>query len=61
LKALEFGANVMVGYELPIGLRVQLQYRPNFSNIDPADKDSYKNSYFGLTFGYAFGGNTRND
>lgn len=53
-KALEVGANVLVGYELGNGLSVQAQYRPNFSNLSPDSDYSYKNTYFGFSLRYRF-------
>lgn len=54
LKALELGMNVFIGYELQNGIRAQLNYRKNFSNLSPIpETTSYKNSYLGLTIGCA--------
>jgi hypothetical protein len=59
LKALEFGANIFVGYEMSNGIRAQLSFNPNFSNLSPEDKTSYKNTTIGLTIGYKFGGSKK--
>jgi len=54
LKRIEMGLNAFAGYELQNGLRFQIQYRPNFTNLSPEKEGSYRNSYFGLTIGYRF-------
>jgi hypothetical protein len=54
LKALEIGVTVAAGYELKNGLRFQLSFNPNFSDIDPKDKSVYKNRYFALGVGFKF-------
>ncbi len=54
LKALEIGATIAAGYELENGLRFQLSFNPNFSNLAPEDKAVYRNSYFALGVGLRF-------
>jgi hypothetical protein len=53
-KALEIGATIAAGYELENGLRFQVSFNPNFSNINPVDKTVYRNYYFALGVGLRF-------
>lgn len=54
LKRFEIGLNAFAGYELKNGLRFQLQYRPNFTNLSPEKEGSFKTSYLGLSVVYRF-------
>lgn len=54
-KALDFGANVLVGYQLPSGLFINAHYNYGFSNINPNSGAESKNRYFGIGIGYFFG------
>jgi hypothetical protein len=58
LKPLEIGANVGVGYQLPMGLFGRVDYHHGFNNILSGgdDKNSFANRNFMLTFGYFIGG-----
>lgn len=58
LKPIEIGANVGVGYMLPMGLFGRLDYHHGLTNsvVGGDNKNSYKNYGFGLTVGYFFGG-----
>lgn len=49
----EWGADIFVGYALLNGLRLQVQARPDFTNLYPDNTNgTYRNFYFGLTAGY---------
>jgi hypothetical protein len=52
LKGLDAGANFILGYELKNGFLVSANYSLGLSNIDPNDKSSMKNSYFGISLGF---------
>ena len=52
----EFGINGMIGYEVPIGFSVNLNYSYGLSNASN-NKELYRkisNRYLGITFGYTF-------
>lgn len=57
VKRLDVGANIGVGYILPMGLYFRAQYGHGFTSIEPkSDKDNYsKNSVFGLSVGFRLG------
>jgi hypothetical protein len=55
-KAVEFGANIIAGYKLPMGLLINAQANIGLSNIDPNEGASSKNTYFGLGVIYFFKG-----
>lgn len=54
LKHFNWGANFIAGYEFPFGLRATIQARPDFYNRDEEKSKTYKNFYWGLSFGYIF-------
>jgi hypothetical protein len=57
IKRLDAGGNIMVGYELPMGVTVGANYSLGFTNILDKDKNagvSFKTSYIGLSIGYKF-------
>lgn len=54
IKRFEWGANAVAGYQLNSGLGIQLQYRPNFTNLSVEKGVSYKNNYLGLNIRYRF-------
>jgi hypothetical protein len=60
IKPLDFGGNVLVGYELSSGLFLQLNTQLGLVNIQPEyasipnNKSSLKNVGFGLSIGYSF-------
>lgn len=57
LKRMDAGANFQVGYEFPMGFNVGLFTDLGLVNIQGGDNDnSFKNTSFGLTVGYKFGG-----
>lgn len=56
LKPLDFGFNVGVGYQIPMGLFARVQYGMGLANLSPQDNTSQKNWGFGLSVGYFFGG-----
>lgn len=59
-KALDVGANIFFGYELPVGVFVQMNAQLGLVKINPEyevladDKSSIKNTGFGLSIGYRF-------
>ncbi len=56
LKGLDFGINVLAGYKLSNGAFISAGYTIGLSNIDPNDKQTFKNSGFNIKLGYIFGG-----
>ena len=54
MKALDFGGNINVGYELPMGLYARAYYQMGFANLANAGA-TQKNTSFGLAIGYFFG------
>jgi hypothetical protein len=61
LKALDFGANFLAGYQLSNNLFFKASYTIGLSNISPDDNTSFKNKGFGFTIGYMFGGSESED
>jgi len=55
MKALDFGGNINIGYELPMGLYARAYYQMGFANLANAGV-TQKNTSFGLAIGYLFGG-----
>jgi hypothetical protein len=55
LKALEMGANLLVGFEMRNGIRLQINFNSNFTNLSPDVKNSFTNTNRGFTIGYKFG------
>lgn len=59
-KALDVGANIFFGYELPFGVFAQINAQLGLVKINPEyealadDKSSIKNTGFGLSLGYRF-------
>ena len=59
-KALDVGANIFFGYELPAGIFAQMNAQLGLVKINPEnkhqvdDKSSIKNTGFGLSLGYRF-------
>lgn len=60
LKRLDFGGNLLVGYELSSKLSAQLNAQLGMAKINtefsdyPNDKTKYKNTGFGVSLGYRF-------
>ena len=54
-KRLDFGANIIAGYQLSNGLFINAHYTHGFSNINPNSGIESKNRYFGFGIGYFFG------
>ncbi|HEY1115876.1 MAG TPA: porin family protein [Chitinophagaceae bacterium] len=54
-KRLDFGANVIAGYQLSNGFFINAHYNHSFSDIDPNNDIETKNRYFGIGLGYFFG------
>jgi Outer membrane protein beta-barrel domain len=48
-KQIEVGAKILIGYALPGGVRLNGEYRPNFSDVSAAANTSFKNRYWGFT------------
>lgn len=59
-RRLDAGANIFFGYEMPMGLFLQLNAQLGLLKINPAhtwdsgDQTSYKNTGYGLSIGYRF-------
>lgn len=59
-KPLDFGGNLLFGYELGMGLSFQMNVQLGMAQINadnttyPTHKTSYKNTGFGLSLGYTF-------
>ena len=56
LKALDFGANFLVGYQFSNNLFLKANYTLGLSNISVEDNSTTKNTGLGFTIGYRFGG-----
>jgi Outer membrane protein beta-barrel domain len=61
LKALDFGANFLAGYQMSNNIFFKASYTLGLSNINPETNASTKNKGFGFTVGYMFGGSNSND
>ena len=59
-KRFDAGANIFFGYEIPMGVFLQLNAQLGMLKINPdytwdtEDETSYKNTGFGLSIGYRF-------
>ena len=55
-KPVEIGLNAMVGYEIPIGFSLNLNYMQGLNNVN--DNNTYfskiNNHYMGISIGYLF-------
>lgn len=59
LRVPDFGANFLVGYELPNGFLINVNYSLGVSNVLPGASSGQakgKNHYFGLSVGYLLAG-----
>jgi hypothetical protein len=56
LERTDFGANILAGYELPIGAYINLNFTKGLKNVagDVIYFESLKNNYFGITLGFLF-------
>ncbi len=55
LKGVDFGGNVLMGYRMPMGLSVTVNYSQGARNLAPTDNgDKIKNICFGVRVGYLF-------
>ncbi len=56
IKKFDFGINFLIGYELPIGFSINLNYTYGLTNIsgDKSNIPVLKNRCFGITVGYVF-------
>jgi hypothetical protein len=52
LKRLEFGGNVLTGYEWKSGVFISFNYNAGFSNMSPQTGTKWKNNYVGLHIGF---------
>jgi hypothetical protein len=58
IKRIDYGLRVSAGYELPSGLGVSAYYAPGLANLANGNSGAtLKNSAFGLSLSYFFGGN----
>ncbi|GAB2557589.1 porin family protein [Spirosoma aerophilum] len=55
-RRLDYGLRLSVGYELPSGVMVSGYYSPGLANIANGASSSVKNTAFGLSLGFLFGG-----
>ena len=55
LKPFDMGANFITGYQFKSGIFFSANYNIGLSNIAVEDGGKWKNYYFGLKLGYAFG------
>jgi hypothetical protein len=58
VKAFDFGGNLSVGYELPMGLYARAYYQMGFAKLTNNGSDT-KNMGFGLSIGYFFGNKSK--
>ncbi|MEZ0608712.1 porin family protein [Fibrella sp. WM1] len=59
-KRFDFGLNISAGYELNSGLGISAYYSPGLANLAPSNSGTnvtIKNSAFGISLSYFFGGN----
>lgn len=56
LKAFDFGANILAGYRLKMGIFFKIGYTYNFLDIDASKYYGYKNRGLNVCVGYLFGG-----
>jgi hypothetical protein len=59
LKGLDFGINVLAGYKMSNGAFISAGYTIGLSNIEPNDKQTFKNSGFNIKLGYMIGGSKK--
>jgi Outer membrane protein beta-barrel domain len=59
LKGLDFGLNILAGYKMSNGAFISAGYTIGLSNIEPNDKQTYKNSGFNIKLGYMIGGSKK--
>ncbi len=56
LKRVDFGGDILAGYQMGMGLSLNIGYTLGFNNIDPENNLSWKNRSFCFKIGYMFGG-----
>ncbi|HLP37268.1 porin family protein [Lacibacter sp.] len=56
-KPLDFGGNIVAGYELSSGLLFSVNFNTTLNNINTTSDATVRNTYFGLRIGYLLGGN----
>ncbi len=56
LKRVDVGANILVGYQLPMGVFAKIGFTEGLINIDPDDNSKYHNRGVSLCVGYMLGG-----
>ena len=54
-KRTDIGANILAGFQLPMGVFAKLGFTYGFSNIDPYTDYKYKNRCFNICVGYIIG------
>jgi len=52
VKPFDAGANIMIGYEMDMGLLFSLSYSQGLLNTSPYSYEIEKNRYFGISVGY---------
>lgn len=55
-KRLDYGLRLSVGYEMPSGLMLTGYYSPGLANITRDPEQKIRNTTFGLSLGFLFGG-----
>ena len=56
IKRFDFGLHLSAGYELTSGLMVSGYYSPGLANIINIPNATLKNTAFGISLGFLFGG-----
>lgn len=56
LKAFDYGANIGLGYKLPMGLYFRAQYSLGLANLSNVKNTDVKSTYLGVSVGYFLGG-----
>lgn len=55
-KRLDYGLRLSLGYEMPSGLMLTGHFSPGFANLNNSADQKVKNTTFGLSLGFLFGG-----
>ncbi|MEO6722968.1 MAG: porin family protein [Ferruginibacter sp.] len=56
LKSLDFGGNILAGYQMSNGVYINVGYTVGFSNLSPNADESVKTNGLTIKLGYMFGG-----
>jgi Outer membrane protein beta-barrel domain len=55
-KPLDFGGNIVAGYELPNGVFFAVNYNTTLNNLSPYSEGTIRNRYIGFRIGFLLGG-----